>query len=676
MCKILRLAATVAVASGAEWWKETTAAFRTVSLACNGMDLQDAKTLVDGLHASGVSAFSMNAAYDAGSGYDQSQLWCGLAASDLKTANPLIGTNDDLKGFVAYVHSKNMKIVSWMNPSYFWTGSQHVKTAESDVKQYGIDALPAQSPARWFKWRESKYERITKPADDAPSTVATWDWVHDEDANAAYFSTWGNQPCTDWTSPEWQAYFKGVMEFWINDIGIDGFIFDYPDGYISTGYDSKGVWSYTPSLMKTHITDVVKSVGQGQVAAFAELYEAPNRAYDYGFDGALSDDASDTRATVINQAIISADASSLESSFIGEGGPDSYAVLCYYSVPERCAVAWTRRVAPTSWFPGSSLTENEYNCYKGAGASYSPDWSGVMPLGQCFDECKQDSKCGGITVDWQAYTSSAGERSVGCYKRGGITIAKCDKSAGTQYSTFDKLAVEKVRLSIAASMSAGNMAAVEFSGDHQWWSDAAWPGSESDKALPALYHAIESSKAFNLRSLRTKLPVDDKGHYAMIRYDAQHGGKAAVSVLNFQDVQSTVNVDLGALPQSIFGNVPIDLVAGESMPPLSSSYSVTLPAYGYVLMELGDLPAWTSEGYVNCYNGAGATYAPDDTLDDDTDLGTCMLKCLSDSRCTAVTVAWLDDGGVSCWLRGGVTISQCDTQLGSDYSTFTTNAII
>merc|ERR1712136_534106 len=45
-----------------------------------------------------------------------------------------------------------MKVMTWLNPSYFWTGSASFKAAEADVAQYGLDNLPDTSPANWFRW--------------------------------------------------------------------------------------------------------------------------------------------------------------------------------------------------------------------------------------------------------------------------------------------------------------------------------------------------------------------------------------------------------------------------------------------------------------------------------------------------------------------------------------------
>merc|ERR1712224_834396 len=161
-----------------------------------------------------------------------------------------------------------------------------------DVKNHGVAlaSLPADSPARWFTWKAEKVD-VMKPSDQPlpADMIGEWQWVWDPDANASYFSVWANQPTVNWARQEWQAEFKKVLEHWIALRKVDGFVFDYPDGYYSAGFDTRGNWNYTPDLIKAHITDQIHSIGSGRVAVFAELYVAPDREVAYGFDMSLGD---------------------------------------------------------------------------------------------------------------------------------------------------------------------------------------------------------------------------------------------------------------------------------------------------------------------------------------------------------------------------------------------------
>ena len=55
--------------------------------------------------------------------YDEQLLWGGLALSDHMKVNPMIGSDKDFKELAKYVHDKDMKLMSWLNPSYFYTAS-------------------------------------------------------------------------------------------------------------------------------------------------------------------------------------------------------------------------------------------------------------------------------------------------------------------------------------------------------------------------------------------------------------------------------------------------------------------------------------------------------------------------------------------------------------------------
>ena len=76
--------------------------------------------------------------------------------------------------------------------------------AEEDIKEFGLEALPLASPARWFRWSTRKSKHV-KPADNKPNTNWCSDWVWDPDVNASYYGVWGCQPTTDFASPQWRA---------------------------------------------------------------------------------------------------------------------------------------------------------------------------------------------------------------------------------------------------------------------------------------------------------------------------------------------------------------------------------------------------------------------------------------------------------------------------------------
>lgn len=45
-------------------------------------------------------------------------LWGGLAISDHMSVHPAIGSPDDFKALAKHLHDKDMKLLTWFNPSH------------------------------------------------------------------------------------------------------------------------------------------------------------------------------------------------------------------------------------------------------------------------------------------------------------------------------------------------------------------------------------------------------------------------------------------------------------------------------------------------------------------------------------------------------------------------------
>ena len=117
------------------------------------------------------------------------------------------------------------------------------------------------------------------------------------------------------------------------------------------------------------------------------------------------------------------------------------------------------------------------------------------------------------------------------------------------------------------------------------------------------------------------------------------------------------------------------LSGGARAPTLGETYDVEVPGQGYVLLGNMWPGKWTSWGFKNCFEGAGASGSskPVDTMS----IAACMDKCLESDKsdCGGVTVAWTEDGNgtVECYLRSNIDIGSCeDGQKDKQwYSTFT-----
>jgi hypothetical protein len=618
--------------------------------------------LLERMGRAGERALALNAVYDSGDGYPASDLWCGLAGSNFTRPDPTsIGTKVQWLAIVSKAKALGIKLVTWINPSYIWTGSPIFKQAEIDMKQHGLQHLPRSSPAHFFRWSTTQTPTHSKPADSAPQMSTTWAWVWDEDAGASYLSTWGDQPCTDLASPRWREEIRGILTFWIKEMQVDGFVFDYPDGYIGGGVDTHGLWTANAALLKSALTDVVRAASSGSVAAFAELYGAPERAADYGLDGSLADATDGARPAAVARAIATGDARGLGAlAFDGTGGPDAVNSQCYSS--PWCAVGWQRQIVSPSWLVGdTALDVNSFNCHHGAGASWAPPRNGNFTLHGCFSACTRDARCDAVTVDWRiGGRAMTGEPLVGCYLRGGIEPGLCDTSSA-QYSTFSRSAPKHTELLYSLCAAAGVLPAVEYDAAHSWWSDAAWPGF-GDAPLNAVLGAMNQASSLGALSLRVDVPTSKKAHYAFARYDAKVTGKLSLAVANFEAHAETVSLNLSALPSAVLGMRPADLVSGTELAPLTAQYALKVPGHSIRLVGELALDAWYQHDRTNCSKGHGASYVPSSS--GNMSIAACMLTCLADSRCDAVTMQWRNATFVDCFKRGGIRLAKCEVHAG------------
>jgi hypothetical protein len=244
---------------------------------------------LDKLRDNGVYTLTINAAYDHGSGYSQmppsgaDPLWCGLAISDPTNVNSVFGSIEEFDRFVATAHAKGMRVMSWFNPSYWWTGSADVKLAEQHLKDAGsVDNLPVDSPARWFDWRSFRSGK-TKPPDDAPGSqgrsvsgdTKPGGWVWDAEASHSYWSKWAFQPTTNFGSAAWKAKYEEIAKFWIQDRKLDGFTYDDPHGY----YNQHG--------FKTNYADLMRTLSDDSFFQNAEIYGDTWSGLEFGMDSVL-----------------------------------------------------------------------------------------------------------------------------------------------------------------------------------------------------------------------------------------------------------------------------------------------------------------------------------------------------------------------------------------------------
>ena len=269
-------------------------------------------------------------------------------------------------------------------------------------------------------------------------------------------------------------------------------------------------------------------------------------------------------------------------------------------------------------------------------------------------------------------------RRVGCTFLGGIDPSKCrtDQANNThnvQYSTFAVDAPARSQLAVATSVLAGYRTEPQDE-----WSAAPKPGSAGGK-LPPLLAAIQHEAALSLVALRLQIPTPSSAaHYAMLRYDALKTGRAALAVINLEPHASVAELDLRTLPPQLMGQHPTDPVHPSlQLPAISERYSVNASAHGFMVLSGLQLPQWASQGYLyNCTT----EYAPPPV--GEMPFAKCLVACLGDSKCDAVTVDWVQRAAwpppaqmswytnqVLCHLRGGIDFGSCKEDSAQAHST-------
>lgn len=383
-------------------------------------------------------------------------------------------------------------------------------------------------------------------------------------------AVWGCQPTTDFASSQWREEMQRIITRWIVELKLDGFMFDAPDAELGAGIDGAAHSKYNPELIRESMSNVIHTVSGGRVASFAEIYSDPPLMDDLDMDGEFADDKlcpqhsgkycpPNVRSSAIGQAILTSNASLLETAMTGPGSVDDMAAQVFRTpgVPFRASYLKDLPVS-VSWLPGSQATNGSgvfaenLNCSLGAGATYAPpDLPAPVTLAKCFSHCRADPQCNAVRVNWFTIPSNWTAVKIGCGLRGGVDLANCAiqapvyTRAGTvQYSTFAVDAPSKSQLVVATSALAGYLPVVRNSGNDWTTSVAPWPGEEGGD-LPRLLVAMRGESSLSLKALRMRVPTPSSAaHYAMLRYDALGTGHAALIAMNLDAASSNVQLDL------------------------------------------------------------------------------------------------------------------------------------
>jgi len=140
----------------------------------------------------------------------------GYDVTDYYAVNPQYGTMEDFRRLVAEAHARGIRIITDLVINH--SSSQH---------PWFIQSQDPQSPYReWYVWVD------VDPGWKSPWNNQVW---YRLDGGYYYAFFWEGMPDLNYTNPEVTAEMEKVTQFWLTDVGIDGFRLDAIGSLIEKG---------------------------------------------------------------------------------------------------------------------------------------------------------------------------------------------------------------------------------------------------------------------------------------------------------------------------------------------------------------------------------------------------------------------------------------------------------
>jgi len=140
----------------------------------------------------------------------------GYSVTDYYSVNPEYGTMDDFENFLNEAHKRGIKVIVDLVLNH--TSNQH---------PWFLNAADPTSPYHdWYIW-----------SDTDPGYVGSWGQeVWFEQGDEYYYSTFSEfMPDLNYTNPEVTQEMQNVVQFWVNEVGVDGFRLDAAKHLIEEG---------------------------------------------------------------------------------------------------------------------------------------------------------------------------------------------------------------------------------------------------------------------------------------------------------------------------------------------------------------------------------------------------------------------------------------------------------
>ncbi len=214
---------------GAEWWRTAVIyqiyprSFADASGDGIG-DLPGVTAHLDDLRALGVDAVWLSPFYRS------PQKDAGYDVADYRDVDPLFGTLADVDELLAGAHDRGIRVIVDLVPNH--SSDRHVWFQEA------LASAPGSAARARYLFRDGKGENGELPPNNWESVFGGPAWTRVTEADGTpgqwylhLFDT--SQPDFDWSNPEVQEEFRGILRFWL-DRGVDGFRVDVAHGLVKT----------------------------------------------------------------------------------------------------------------------------------------------------------------------------------------------------------------------------------------------------------------------------------------------------------------------------------------------------------------------------------------------------------------------------------------------------------
>ncbi len=199
----------------------------------------------------------------------------GYDVQDYKTVESDYGTMDEFKSFLAAAHERGIKVII-----------DYVMNHSSRDHPWFIESRNnLNSPKRdWYVWE-----------DNNPGTTGPWGqqvW-HQYAGDYYYGLFWGGMPDLNYNSQELQEEMFDIADFWLNDIGVDGFRLDAVrylyevDGIVEDTEETISFWKDYTNRIKAMKGDAF-SVGESWTSTDKVVKYVENEGLDMCFEFGLS----------------------------------------------------------------------------------------------------------------------------------------------------------------------------------------------------------------------------------------------------------------------------------------------------------------------------------------------------------------------------------------------------